>query len=143
MSTTVCQSSVPTLQRKVAVPHASSMATERRKRGTRTTRPKHDPRVAELVEQVKRLMERDGVSGLQLSQRSGVDQSHLSKWLRGEAGLSVEFLLDVMTALKAGWSISVGEEGDVRKVPSAGTVRAFGVVVPYGGIPRPCQRCST
>lgn len=66
MSTTVCQSNVPTLQRKVAVPHAQSMATERRKRGTRTPRPKHDTRVAELVDQVKRLMERNGVSGLQL-----------------------------------------------------------------------------
>lgn len=80
-------------------------------------------------------MQRDGVSGLQLSQRSGVDQSHLSKWLRGAAGLSIEQLLNVLTALKAGWSISVGDEGDIRKIPSAGTVHAFGVVVPFGGIP--------
>lgn len=135
MSTTVCQSNVPTLQRKVAVPHAQSMATERRKRGTRTPRPKHDTRVAELVDQVKRLMERNGVSGLQLSHLSGIDQSHISKWLRGEAGFSIENVLNVLTALNAGWSISLGEEGDVRKVPSAGTVRAFGVVVPFGGIP--------
>lgn len=94
-----------------------------------------DPRMREIVAQVTALMEEAGLSGLQLSARAGVDQSHLSKWLRGEAGFSTEGLLNVLGALNAGLGVQHGDVGDVRTLPLAGNIDSFGLVTLFGGAP--------
>lgn len=69
-------------------------ANEGPRRGSKPKPPRLDPRIQALAEQVQSAMDMADISGLQLAKRSGVDQSHLSKWLRGEVGLSMEQVLN-------------------------------------------------
>lgn len=111
------------------------MDTTPRRRGTKEKRSNLDPRQKAIAEQVFKAMTGAGVSGAQLAARAGVDQSHLSKWFRAEAGLSVEQMLNVLTALGLGWGIGPNEPGDIRTVNVAGTVDAHGIVKLLGGVP--------
>lgn len=90
----------------------------------------NDPRLQDLGRTIETLRIARGVSKRQLAKRSGVDQSHLGKFIKGTAGLSVEQMLNVLQVLEAGMAIERGEADDR---PLVGTIGAKGRVAFFNG----------
>lgn len=104
-------------------------------RQRKPTPPTNDPRIVELAKGVGRVIEARDMLPSHVAAQSGVDASHLGKWLAGTAGLGIEKILDVLQALGAQLVIHLAEEGDPRTIPLIGTMDKHGVVSLLGGSP--------
>lgn len=94
-----------------------------------------DPRIHDLGRTVESLRATRGVSKRQLALRSGVDQSHLGKFIAGSAGLGLDDLMNVLQVLGAGLAVEQGAEAATTQL--VGTLSAKGEVAFFGGAAMP------
>lgn len=89
-----------------------------------------DLRTYQIARSIERIMTARGYSQTRLAAESGVDQSHLSKFLQGQKGIGVEQLQNVLMVLQSALHI---EDGPPTGSVLIGTLSAPGRVQTFAG----------
>lgn len=92
--------------------------------------PVIDLRTFELAKSIDRIMQERGTSQTSLAEQAGVDQSQLSKFFRGQKGLSIEQILNVLQVLGSALAI---DEDPIAGMQLVGMISAHGYVRVFTG----------